>query len=261
MPMVRAGDADIHYEVTGEGDAILWIMGLAADSRMWLFQIPAFPGHRNIVFDNRGVGTSSAPPGPFTMEQMASDALAVLDAAGADRAHVIAISMGGAIAQHLVLKAPERVRSLVLTATWCSRNPYTDRMSELGRMIAERLGPEAVIKASMLWLFTPRFFLQNAALIEMIEQMAIQFQPPIETFHNQVTALVSHDVRDQLASIDVPTLVMVGRRDILVPPELSEELAAAIPAATLKVIEGGHAFNVEEAASYNAEVAAFIAAH
>jgi pimeloyl-ACP methyl ester carboxylesterase len=261
MPIVRAGDADIHYEVAGEGDPILWIMGLAADSRMWLFQLPAFPQHRNITFDNRGVGMSSSPPGPYTMEEMATDTLAVLDAAGVEQAHVVSISMGGAIAQHLALKSPERVRSLTLTATWCRRNPYLERMSELGRLVADSIGHEALIKASMLWLFTPHLFLENPALIQMIESTAVQFQPPVETFDHQVAGLLEHDVRDQLSQLRVPALVMAGRRDILVPPELSEEIAAAIPGATLRIIDGGHAFNVENAAQYNAEVAAFIAEH
>jgi len=107
MPIARSGDADIAYEITGSGDLLLMIMGFLADSRMWVLQTPAFAEHFScITFDNRGVGMSSRPPGPYTMEQMASDALAVMDDAGIERAHVLGISMGGAIAQHVALKAP-----------------------------------------------------------------------------------------------------------------------------------------------------------
>src|SRR5438132_374730 len=136
MQTLRSGDATIAYEVAGDGDPLLMIMGLAADRRMWMLQLPVFtPHYRCITFDNRGVGDSSAPPGPFSMEQMAADALAVLDEAGVERAHVLAISMGGAIAQHLALKAPERIRSMVLASTWCSKNAYTQRMAEVGKIV------------------------------------------------------------------------------------------------------------------------------
>src|ERR1041385_5733358 len=118
MPIVRSGDADINYTVHGEGPPVLLIMGLAAGSQMWMLQLPALEaaGFQAITFDNRGVGASSAPPGPYTMEQMAADGIAVLDVLGIDKAHVVGISMGGAIAQHLALKAPERVRSLMLVS-------------------------------------------------------------------------------------------------------------------------------------------------
>lgn len=261
MPIVRAGDADVFYEIRGEGDPLLMIMGLAADSRMWMLQTPAFSAsYRIITFDNRGVGRSSSPPGPYTMEQMAADALAVLDASGVERAHVLGISMGGAIAQHLALKAPERVGTLVLAATWCHRNPYLDRMSALGRLIADSLGQEALVRASMLWLFTPRFFLERERVISALEQMALAFQPPVSTFVNQTAAVAAHDVREQLAAVTAPALVLVGRQDILVPPELAEVLAASIPGATLRILDGGHAFNVENAEEFNRTVLDFLAA-
>jgi pimeloyl-ACP methyl ester carboxylesterase len=262
MPTVRAGDADIAYEVMGDGEPLLLIMGLAADSRMWLMQSPVFAQHyRVITFDNRGVGASSAPPGPYTTEQMASDALAVLDAAGVESCHIAGISMGGAIAQHVALKAPERVRSLVLAATWCGRNAYTERMTELGRLLNEHVGQHAVVKASMMWLFTPHFIIERPDFVGLIESMAEQFAPPIEAFEAQVQGCVTHDVCDQLRSLKIPTLVMVGRRDIMVPPELSERIAQAIPGAELRVLETAHAFNVEEADAFNATILEFLSRH
>ena len=122
MQRIRAGDADIAFDVTGVGDPLLLIMGLGADSKMWMLQTPTFSERlRCITFDNRGVGESSIPEGPYSTEQMAGDALAVLDALDVERAHVLGISLGGAIAQQVALKAPERVRSL------CSRRPGPNR--------------------------------------------------------------------------------------------------------------------------------------
>jgi len=97
MHTLRSGDATIAYDIDGDGDPLLLIMGLGADRRMWMLQLPVLTQHfRCITFDNRGIGDSTAPEGPFTMEQMAADALAVLDEAQVERAHVLAISMGGA---------------------------------------------------------------------------------------------------------------------------------------------------------------------
>jgi pimeloyl-ACP methyl ester carboxylesterase len=261
MPTVRSDGADIVYETHGSGDPLLMIMGLGADRRMWMLQLPVFSHEfQCIPFDNRGVGESTAAPGEFSMEQMAADALAVLDDAGIERAHVLSISMGGAIAQHLALKAPERVRSLVLASTWCARNPYISRMATIGNMLSEHGGTEAITKASMLWLFTPKFILERNEFVQHIERMAVEFATHPEIFDRQVEALLEHDVKDRLGMLDVPTLVMCGRRDIFVPPELSQELASAIPNATLRLIDGGHAYNLEEFDAFNATVLEFLRA-
>jgi pimeloyl-ACP methyl ester carboxylesterase len=175
MPIVRSGDADIAYETAGHGDPLLMIMGFLADSRMWVLQTPVFSEHFTcITFDNRGVGMSSSPPGPYTTEQMAADAIAVLDDAGIDRAHVLGISMGGAIAQHVALKAPERIRSLTLAATWCHPNAWLERMAELGEQLST-LGPEHAQRAALLWLFTPKLVIHQPEIVNAIEQMALAF--------------------------------------------------------------------------------------
>ncbi len=262
MKTLPSGDATIAYEIDGDGDPLLLIMGLAADRRMWMLQLPVFTPHfRCITFDNRGVGDSKAPSGAFTMEQMAADALAVLDDANVERAHILAISMGGAIAQHLALKAPERVRSMVLASTWCSKNPYTERMAEIGRIVKQGGGQDAIVRASMLWLFTPKFILERNAFVRQIEAMALQFATHPEIFERQLDALLEHDVRDQLGRLEIPTRVMCGRRDIMVPPELSEELAGAIPGAELRLLDGGHAYNLEEFDAFNSTVLEFLKQH
>jgi pimeloyl-ACP methyl ester carboxylesterase len=263
MPIIRSGDADISYTVHGEGTPVLLIMGLAADQHMWMLQLPALQaaGYQAITFDNRGVGGSSAPPGPYTMEQMAADALAVLDALAIDAAHIVGISMGGAIAQHVVLKAPERVRSLMLVSTWAEKNEYTARLDELGALVLEKIGREALIKASMLWLFTPKMFIESPDLIRTIEQMAPTMQGDGDAFTAQTAAVVQHDTIERLHEIEVPTFVICGRRDVLVPPELSERIAARIPHATLKLIDGGHAFTFENVEEFNRELIGWLSTH
>jgi len=261
MPTIRSGDADIFYEATGDGEPVLLIMGLGADSRMWMLQTPVFSSrYRCISLDNRGVGRSSAPEGSYTTEQMAGDALAVLDAAEIERAHIVGISLGGAIAQQVALKAPERVRSLTLAATWCARNPYTERMAEVGRAVAS-IGDQVLIRSALLWTFSPGTIIGNAALLDQIERVAADLHPSPEAFLRQLDAVVAHDTVASLGSLTMPALVMIARRDIMVPPELGHQVAAAIPGAEVVELEGGHAFNMESVAEFNTAIMDFLERH
>lgn len=261
MQRARAGDADIAYDVVGTGDPLLLIMGLGADSKMWMLQTPTFAEHLTcITFDNRGVGESSIPDGPYSTEQMAGDALAVLDAVGVDRAHVLGISLGGAIAQQLALKAPERVRSLVLAATWAEPNAYTARMARVGRIIAG-LGHDALVRASMLWLFSPPVLIDNPKFVDDVETLALQFAPNPDAFLRQLDAVEGHDSSASLAGLDLPTRVLVASRDIMVPPELGRRIASLIPSAELLELEGAHAFNFESVDAFNQAVLEFVQRH
>ncbi|HEX9776444.1 MAG TPA: alpha/beta fold hydrolase [Actinomycetota bacterium] len=259
MPHARSGDARIAYEVAGEGEPLLMIMGFATDARMWMFQLPALTQRfRCITLDNRGVGGSPYVPGDLTLEQMAADARAVLDAEGIGRAHVMGISMGGAIAQHLALDSPDRVDRLILAATWCRANPYLPRMASVGRTLLRDSGQAWVVRASMLWLFTPRFLLEFGEALDQIERIAADMGMQPAVFDQQVEAILRHDTAGRLASLTVPTLVLTGERDIFVPTELSVETAEAIPGAELVVLPGGHAFNVEHFAEFNEAVLRFL---
>jgi 3-oxoadipate enol-lactonase len=128
MAFTRASDGTrIHYEVAGRrrGEPVLLVQGLGTDLRGWAFQRFALGRrHRLYLVDNRGVGGSDAPPGPYDLEVMAADARAVLDAEGVPSAHVVGASMGGVIAQLLAVQSPERVRSLVLACTACSHEQW-----------------------------------------------------------------------------------------------------------------------------------------
>src|SRR5580704_4755103 len=118
MPYVSSGGSNIYWEESGAGEPLLLIMGLGYSLEMWHRSRPALSAvYRTIVFDNRGVGRSDVPPGPYSIAQMASDAAAVLDAAGIESAHVFGMSMGGMIAQEFALQYPKRVRSLILGCT------------------------------------------------------------------------------------------------------------------------------------------------
>jgi pimeloyl-ACP methyl ester carboxylesterase len=259
MPIIRSGDADISYEVTGSGEPLLMIMGFLSDSRMWMLQTPEFSQHfQCITFDNRGVGNSSRPQGPYTMEQMAADAIAVLDDAGIDKVNVLGISMGGAIAQHVALKIPERINKLVLAATWCRPNQWLDRLGTISNDLTEHLGPEVFGRSVLLWLFTPELVINHPGVIEMIETMMSTIQPPVESFASQFAAVQAHDTEAQLHQITAPTLVMGARRDFMVPPELAKHIADAIPGSRFEMLEGGHGFSAENTAEFNRVILEFL---
>jgi 3-oxoadipate enol-lactonase len=260
MSIIRSGDADIFFESSGDGDPLLLIMGLGTDSKAWLLQVPAFSGSfRTIVYDNRGVGGSSTPSGPYSTSQMAADALAVLDAAGAERVHVLGVSLGGAIAQHLALKAPERVRSLILSSTWAGPSNWRTRLRQMQLDLISQGGREALVRSRMLFLFSPPLFEQSPQLVDLIEERMASDGASLAGYLLHLEAAEGHDLRDRLGEIRAPTLAINGRRDILVPPELTEEVASLIPGATLVTLEAAHAVQFEAAEDFNRIVLEFIA--
>jgi len=262
MPQTKSDGVDIWYEVSGEGDPVLMIMGLGADSTGWILQRQQFEQrHKVIVFDNRGVGKSSCPPPPYSTEQMATDALAVIDAAGIERAHVLGVSLGGAIAQHLALRAPERIRSLVLAATWAGPSVWRTNVREVQLGIARTSGREALLKFRMLLVFSPALFTENPKFAEVIEKAMVDSTATLEGYLAQVDAAEFHDTRARLGEITIPTLAITGRRDILVPRELTEEVASLIPGCELLLLDSAHAIQLEEVDRFNDAVLSFFAKH
>ena len=244
--------ARLHVLDQGKGDAILWLQGLNAPAAAWAVQLAHFSQtHRNIAPDARGVGQSDAPPGPYTVRQLAQDAVAVLDAAAVDRAHVVGLSLGGAVAQELALAQPGRVRSLALLATFAAQAPRSRALLEAWRMLyPAAIGDPRLRKAWELqaytWLFTDRFWRSEANVRAALRFASSQPPQPPEGFVGQVDAALSHDARDRLPAIRSPTLVIHGELDQLSPKENGEDLARLIPGAELLLLpQVGHAVNLE----------------
>jgi 3-oxoadipate enol-lactonase len=252
----------IHYSVSGrrDGEPVLMVQGLGADSRGWLRQRAAFAArYRVIVFDNRGVGRSDKPDGPYDLEVMAQDALAVLDAAGEDSAHVMGASMGGVLAQIIGLQHPERVRSLVLACTACQQLPWRRELLEEWAGVAATEGMGAFSQYAVRWLIGPRSLRRFWPAVGALGSLAMSL--PTECFVSQVEAILAmdDDIRFSLEAIQAPTLVLVGSQDILTPLGDSEELASLIPGAELAVIRGGaHGFMFEHAGAFNRTVLRFL---
>lgn len=263
MPFAEAADGTrLHYSVSGrhDGEPVLMIQGLGADSRGWLRQRLAFAArHRVIVFDNRGVGRSDRPPGPYDLEVMAADALAVLDATGFPDAHIMGASMGGVISQIIAVRHPERVRSLILACTACRQLPWRRELLTEWAEVAERDGMGGFTTYAVRWVIGPRSLRRFWPALGLVGTLAQNLTP--DSFLAQVQAILAtdDDVRFELRGVRVPTLVLVGSQDILTPLGDSEEIADLIPGAELAVVGGGaHGFMFEHASAFNRTVLDFL---
>jgi len=251
--------ARLHVIDQGAGDPVLWLQGLNAPAAAWAVQRAHFAQRfRSLAPDGRGVGQSDAPPGPYTARQMAADAVKVLDAAGVDRAHVVGLSLGGAVAQELALVHPARVRSLALLSTFAAQPPRARALLEAWRAlypvaIADPRLRKAWELQAYSWLFTDRFWRSEANVRAALRFASSQPPQTAQGFVAQVDAALSHDSRDRLGGLDVPTLVIHGALDQLSVKENGEELARLIRGAELLILpEAGHAVNLEGQRPVNA---------
>ena len=256
MPFVSATDGTrIHYEVTGKPGAtpVLMIQGLGASKNAWNLQrIAMATRFRIISFDNRGAGRSDKPIVPFTLEQMAEDAISVLDAAGIETAHVVGASMGGVISQIVAVKHPHRVRSLTLVCTACRNHPWRQELLQSWAKTAEEKGMIEVGKEAAQWVMSPRSFRRLVPAFTWMGPLAAL--RPRHSFVSQIHAILNtrEDLVDQLSPITAPTMVIVGNQDILTPRGDSEEIAERIPNAELVVISGAaHGLMMEHSSTFN----------
>ncbi|MGE0160802.1 MAG: alpha/beta fold hydrolase [Gemmatimonadales bacterium] len=249
MQTIDSGGARISYERTGSGPAVLLIQGVGQEGRAWGPQVEALrPWFTVTHFDHRGVGRSSKPDASLSIEQMAEDALAVMDAEGIEDFHVVGHSMGGVVAQQLALVAPRRVLSLSLLCTF-SRGRDALRLD--GWMvwagIRSRIGTRRSRGAAFLEMLVPTEGLAPADTVEIQARLTSVFgrdladQPPVAM--RQLQALARYDASDRLASLRyIPTLVVSGELDRIARPSSGRALAAAIPGARYVEVPGaGHA--------------------
>jgi 3-oxoadipate enol-lactonase len=247
MPFADSHGTRIYWDEQGAGAPILLIMGLGYPSAMWHRARPALSAsYRTIALDNRGVGQSDVPPGPYSIALMASDAAAVLDAAGVPSAHVFGVSMGGMIAQEFALRYPERVQSLILGCT-AAGGPNAKRAEPAAiEMLKARtwMSREQAAEAAVPFIYdaaTPR---------HLIDEDIAQRHPWPTTpagYLAQLQAILAWESFSRLPQITAPTLVVHGKVDRLVPPGNGELIAAHIPGAQLVLLErASHLFSTDQ---------------
>ena len=246
----RRDGATLRWESTGDGPPVLLIMGLGMSATGWWRTAPVLAGEfEAIVFDNRGVGRSSPLSGVYTTDAMADDAVAVLDAAGVDTAHVYGFSLGGMVAQRFALRHRDRVRSLVLGGTHPggSHSVRADRDTQAYLRRRPSLCPEEAAWASVPYNYGPTCRREHAGRIA--EDIAQRLRRPSDgrTYRAQFAAAVLHNSFRHLGAIRAPTLVVHGAADRMVPAANAELIAGRIPGAELHLVpDAGHFYMTDE---------------
>ncbi|HVG19154.1 MAG TPA: alpha/beta fold hydrolase [Blastocatellia bacterium] len=262
MPYADNDGTKIYWEERGSGEPLLLIMGLGYTLDMWHRTRPSLAErYRVIAFDNRGVGRSDVPPGPYAISTMASDAAAVMDAAGVDAAHVFGVSMGGMIAQEFALRYPARAKSLVLGCTTCGGPGSTAAEPEVIKTLAARatMSVEEAIHAMAHYVYdaaTPRERLEEDFEIRR------RTYPSSEGYLAQLRGVFEWESFSRLSQINVPTLVIHGESDRLVPPANGKLLAESIPGARLVMLpSASHIFMTDQPEAANQAILSFLAAN
>jgi 3-oxoadipate enol-lactonase len=260
-PFVENQGAKIYWDEQGQGSPVLLIMGLGYTSVMWHRTRPLLAQkYRTIAFDNRGVGRSDVPPGPYSIATMASDAAAVLDAAGVARAHVFGVSMGGMIAQEFALQYPARTRSLILGCTAAGGPSAVRAESKVADVLMARgMTLEQAREAILPYIY------DVATPPEKIEEdvsLRRNWLPSLEGYMAQLLGILAWESYSRIAQITAPTLVIHGKSDALVPPGNGELIAKRIPGAKLVLLEqASHLFLTDQTEKAHQEILEFLSSH
>jgi len=261
MPYALVDDVKIYWESHGQGKPLLLISGVSGGTWSWEESITAWsPLFQVIVFDNMGAGRSSMPDRTYGIGEMAKHAAAVLDAAEAEQAYVVGLSMGGMIAQELALRYPALVSGLVLGCTHCGGSERLPPAPEVIRRFADNKGlsPEEIVDKNLRFLLTFEFLQSGSESLQRYRerQLRAPWQPDY-ALHRQLEAIRDFDTCDRLAAIKAPTLILVADQDLLVPPENGRILANRIPGAKLEEFAGGHLIYLESADAFHQSVLSF----
>ena len=266
MPFMQCQDIQVYYEIKGSGFPVLFIGGLSGGSWSWSRQVPFFAdAYQSIVFDNRGAGRTDAPAGPYSMEQMAIDTVRLLHGLDVEKTFVVGLSMGGMIAQELAMLLSHRIKALVLGCT----HPGGDLQVKAEDWVYEQLlsnhglSQDEIIDKNIPLLFSQATRERRPEILDAYRQQ--QRNAPVQpehAFQAQYEAIQGFDFSTRLSKMPVPTLVITGSEDILVPPDNSRIMAETMPVAELKELpETGHALHVEQTEAFNQAILGFFQRH
>jgi 3-oxoadipate enol-lactonase len=264
VPIARVNDIDVNYRLEGDGEeTIVLVNGLADDLETWAYQVDDFlaAGYRVLRFDNRGIGSSSKPAGPYSSRMLADDAKALVGHLGIDGFHLMGISMGGMIAQEYALAYPGDLRSATFACTYAAPGPFCSRMFAMWADLAPVLGVPFVMRDVTLWAFTTAFFTDRGGELAEFETAMRYLDQPVHAYLAQLAVIQNHDTAARLGGIGVPALVLAGEEDILIPVSLSRHIHEGIPGSEWATTKGGHGCVWEHPAEFNRTFLAFVSQH
>lgn len=244
MPHMAVGETRVHYEVHGSGEPLLLITGLCGDLTSWKKALPLLDKEfRVVTIDNRGAGKTEHPGSPFTMGDLADDASGLLTGLGIERAHVLGASMGGNVAQELTLRHPEQVATLTLMSTYMRRPERSSvGIDAMINTVREGASIETFLTMMQAWCLTNSAFRGRENVAQNDKRGARERDLlMVDGFARQKAALDNFDTHERVSAIKVPTLVIHGNEDIMVPYRFGEELASRIVGSKLVLLDGcGH---------------------
>ncbi len=261
MPYAFNNDSRLYYEVHGSGTPLVLISGMGGDLGFWTDSISRLQHHfQVIVFDNRGIGRSDTPDTPYSMELFADDLAAILEAVQVESAHILGFSLGGCVAQAFALKYPDKLRKLIIAASYAKIGVQAELYLDAVLSVYESgATAEQMYRLVLPWLFSPHYpgTPENSAFLEFDHDDP--YPQPLHGFKQQYLGLKGFDARSRLNQIQAPTLVMAGQRDALIPIESAQELIQGIPNCQHFFFPNeGHLFNVEQPDVFHEKLLAYL---
>ncbi|WP_162914911.1 alpha/beta fold hydrolase [Desertibaculum subflavum] len=261
MPKADIGDGEIYYEKVGSGPALMLVPGLSGVGVAgWRPQIEAFAPHFTVItHDHRGCGQSTHSRITYSVDQMAADALKLMDALGIKQAHYVGHSTGGAMGQIIAGKHPDRIGRLVLSATWRVADPFFKLQFKVRKRSLLDSGVEAYAEAAALALYPPAYIRDHADQLERERQAGLAAASAPEITASRIDAICAFDGTPHLKSIRAPSLIVVAEDDTVTPRYLSDDLKAHLREAQYEILpRGGHLVPRAEPVAYNAVVLPFL---
>lgn len=262
MAHADLGGLRLYYEIHGEGEVLLCVTGVGLDVTGWSAQIPAWSREfRVVVFDNRDTGRSTYVSEPYDVRDLAADTLGLADRLGLERFHLLGLSLGGAVAQEVVLARPDRVLSLTLCVSYAGSGAWARERARLAAQSSPRKSDEEFVDEIMLLSLSEATYETFGRHLPMMRRLVLEnpYRQRREGFLRQLAASSHHEARDRLGTLALPVHVIGVDQDVWIPVRRSHELAELIPGARLSIIAGAaHAVHSERPREFNAAVLDFL---
>ncbi|MDK9704532.1 MAG: 3-oxoadipate enol-lactonase [Sulfuritalea sp.] len=258
MKTIRVNDIDVRYRVEGSGPWVTLSHSLTCDLTMWDEIAVSLASTFTVLrYDTRGHGGTTAPGGAYSFEQLSADVTGLLDALNIERTHFVGLSMGGMIGQHLALRAPERLDTLVIASSTSRIPPEASPLWDERLAIARAQGCAGLVEGTLGRWFTPEFRAAQPATMRRIGKLIAA--TPVAGYAGCVAAIRGLDITARIGAIRAPTLVVAGAQDPGTPPAMSEVIASSIPGARLEVIpSASHLSCIEQPEIFRRLVADFL---
>jgi pimeloyl-ACP methyl ester carboxylesterase len=267
LPKIQVNNIHIYYKILGEGNPFILIRGLSSSLDSWPpYSIDQFSKKfKTILFDNRGAGRTDVPDGKYSAKMMADDTIGLIDALNIKKTHLLGYSMGGCIAQEIAINYPNKVSKLILTSTWSgpshgivTPNPEENPFPEMLPLMKEG-NYEGMARLLVSSLFPEDYKEENPHIIEKVVKNYTTHPPSPKGFEGQRAYVETFDTYDRLPEIKIPTLILHGTEDKIVPVENAKMLAERIPSAELFLFENtGHGMIIQENTLWTKKIIEFL---